>query len=100
MLANRFSLVNQASLVVQLVKNLPAVQETRFDPRVRKMSWGRKWQPTPVFLLGKSHGQRRVCWAIVHGVTKVGHDLVTKQPPPCESPQNEKYSGVFFLKEV
>ena len=22
------------------------------------MPWRRKWQPTPVFLLGKSHGQR------------------------------------------
>ena len=27
------------------------------------------WQPTPVFLLGKSHGQR-TWWAIVHGVAK------------------------------
>ena len=22
------------------------------------MNWRRKWQPTPVFLLGKSYGQR------------------------------------------
>ena len=29
----------------------------RFDPWVRKIVWSRKWQPTPVFLLGKSHGQ-------------------------------------------
>ena len=28
------------------------------DPGVRKILWGRKWQPTPVFLPGKSHGQR------------------------------------------
>ena len=28
-----------------------------FNPRVRKIPWKRKWQPTPVFLLGKSHGQ-------------------------------------------
>ena len=27
-------------------------------PWVRKIPWRRKWQPTPVFLLGKSHGQR------------------------------------------
>ena len=27
-------------------------------PLVRKISWWRKWQPTPVFLPGKSHGQR------------------------------------------
>ena len=30
----------------------------RFDPWIRKLQWSRKWQPTPVFLPGKSHGQR------------------------------------------
>ena len=29
-----------------------------FDPWVIKISWRRKWQPTPVFLPRKSHGQR------------------------------------------
>ena len=28
------------------------------DPWVRKIPWRRKWQPTPVFLPGKSYGQR------------------------------------------
>ena len=31
-----------------------------FDPWVRKVSYRRKWQPTPVFSPGKSHGQRRL----------------------------------------
>ena len=30
----------------------------RFNPWVRKIPWRKKWQPTPVFLPGKSHGQR------------------------------------------
>ena len=30
----------------------------RFDPWAGKIPWRRKWQPTPVFLPGKSHGQR------------------------------------------
>ena len=30
----------------------------RLEPWVRKIPWRRKWQPTPVFLPGKSHGQR------------------------------------------
>ena len=30
----------------------------RFDPWVRKFLEGRKWQATPVFLPGESHGQR------------------------------------------
>ena len=28
-----------------------------FDPWIRKIPWRRKWQPSPVFLPGKSHGQ-------------------------------------------
>ena len=28
------------------------------------------WQPTPVFLPGRSHGQRSLTGYIVHGVTK------------------------------
>ena len=46
-----------AALVAQLVKNLPAMQETRFDAWVRKVPW-RKGQPTPGFLPGKFHGWR------------------------------------------
>ena len=33
------------------------MQETRFDPWVRKNPWRREWLPTPVFLPGESHGQ-------------------------------------------
>ena len=29
-----------------------------FDPWVRKIPWHKKWQPTPVFLPGKFHGQK------------------------------------------
>ena len=38
------------------ISGVPAMQE--FDPWVKKMPWRRKWQPTPVFLPGKSHGQK------------------------------------------
>ena len=41
-----------------MVKNLPALQETRFNPWVGKIPWRRAWQLTPVFLPGESHGQR------------------------------------------
>ena len=40
-------------------KKLPANEgDTKFDPWVRKISWKRKWKPTPTFLPGKSHEQR------------------------------------------
>jgi len=35
-----------------------AMQRPRFNPRVRKIAWSRKWLPTPVFLPGEFHGQR------------------------------------------
>ena len=45
-----------------MVKNLACQCRRRkrrsFDPWIRKIPWNRKWQPTPVFLPGKSHGQR------------------------------------------
>ena len=40
-----------------------------FNPWVKKSPWRRKWQPTPAFLPGKSHGQRS--WVTVHGVARV-----------------------------
>ena len=42
----------------------------RFDPWVRKIPWRKKWQPTPIFLPGRSHGQRSQAGYIVHGATK------------------------------
>ena len=46
-------------------------------PRWGRSSWRRKWQPTPVFLPGKSRGQRSLAsyspWA-----HRVRHNLMTK----------------------
>ena len=59
-----WSIVDWASLIAWSVKNLPAVQacsagrDPTFGPWVGKLPWRRKWQPTPVFLPGESHGQR------------------------------------------
>ena len=39
-----------SSLVAQMVKNLPAMQETQIPSLGQKIPWSRKWQPTPVFL--------------------------------------------------
>ena len=46
------------SLLDQMVKCLPTVRESVFDPWVGKIPSRRKWQPTPVLLLGKSQGRR------------------------------------------
>ena len=58
-----------ASLVIQMVKSSPAMQETRFNPWVEKIPWRRKWLSTPVFLPGEFHGQKSL-----EGSQRVGHD--------------------------
>ena len=57
-----------ASLVAQTVKRLPAMREPRLDPWVGKIPGRRKWQSTPVFLPGKSHG-----WRSLVGYSPCGH---------------------------
>ena len=32
----------------------------KFNPWVGKIPWRQEWQPTPVFLPGKSHGHRNL----------------------------------------
>ena len=41
-----------------MVKKLPAMQETSFDPWVGKIPCQRERQPTPIFFPGIAHGQR------------------------------------------
>ena len=45
-------------VVAQMVKTPPANAGDMDLIPVRKISWGRKWPPTPTFLYGESHGQR------------------------------------------
>ena len=49
-----------ASLMAQMVKHLPAMQETWVESLGWKIPWVREWLPTPVFLPGKFHGQRNL----------------------------------------
>ena len=48
----------------------PACQcrRRRFDPWVGKIPWKKKWQPTPVFLPGKSHEQRSLADCRLQGL--------------------------------
>ena len=48
----------QASLVAQMVKSLPAMQETWVRALAQKDPLEKGMTPTPVFLPGESHGQR------------------------------------------
>ena len=56
-----------------MVKNPPAsggdAREVGLIPRLGGFRRSRKWQPTPVLLPGKFHGQRSLL-ARVHAITK------------------------------
>ena len=41
-----------------MVKRLPVMWETRVQSLGQEYPWRRKWQPIPVLLPGKFHGQR------------------------------------------
>ena len=56
-----------------MVKNLPPSAKTW----VQSLGW--EWKPTPVFLPGKIHGQRRLAGCSPWSHKRVRHNLVTKQ---------------------
>ena len=73
------------------VKNPPATagdtRDTGFGPWVRKIPWSRKGQPTPIFLPGKFHGQRRLA-GYSPWVSKSQTQLGTHtHPPATEQPE-------------
>ena len=58
--------------------NLVQCRGPGFNPWVWKISWRRKWQPTPVPLPGKSKGRRSLVGYIQSmGSQRVGHDWAT-----------------------
>ena len=70
----------RASLVAQLVKNLSAVKETGSIPGLGRSPGGGNGNPLQYSCL--ENPMNRGAWqATVHGVARVGHNLVTKPPP-------------------
>ena len=55
-----------------LIKSLPA---NAGDTWIGKIPWKRKWQPTPVFLPGKSHGQRSLEGYSPQGHKSIRHNI-------------------------
>ena len=48
--------------------------EANFNPWFGKIPWRREWLPTPIFLPGESHGQRRLVGSGPLGHKRVRHD--------------------------
>ena len=63
-----------ASLVAQMVKNLPPMQESQVRSLGQKVPWKREWQPTPVFLPGEFHGHRSLAGYSPWGSQRIRHN--------------------------
>ena len=82
--------------MAQKVKNLPAMQETRVDPWVRKIPWRRERQPTPVFLPRKFQGQRSLaCYSPWGHRVRLTHTQC--QGPLWPLAQKKKQNKEVFL---
>ena len=65
-----------------VVKNPPCqCRRHGFDAWVDKIPWRKKWQPTHVFLAGKSHGQRSLGELQFMGSQRVRHNLAMERAP-------------------
>ena len=76
-----------ASQVAHWVKDLPAMQEMQAvvgSIPGSEILWKRAWQPTPVFLPEKFHGQRSLAGYSPWGQKRAGHNLATKQQPEVD----------------
>ena len=67
------------SLVAQPKRICLPNRRPGFKPWAGKIPWRRKWQPTPVILLGKSYGQRSLVGYSPWGHKWVRNDWATKE---------------------
>ena len=78
---------NRASLVAQVVKNLPAMRETWIQS-LGWEDWRRAQQPTPVFVPGESPWTEKPGGLQSMGLQRVRHDWATKH---STAPQKWSY---------
>ena len=70
-----------------------------FDPWVRKIPQRRKWQHTPVFLLGKSHGQRSLEGYIQWGCKELNERAHTHTHTSIHFRQNQSWGDCKISRE-
>ena len=95
--------------VMRKAVNLPPAVDFRvhfsFQAEVKLPLWRRKWQPTPVFLPGESHGQRSPAgdgpWGRRESDTteaiKHAHKLSQLAPSPCDRSKVVEARAHFWM---
>ena len=74
-----------------------AIWDTKFDPWVGKIPWRRKWQPTPVFLPGESHGWRSLVGCRPWGVKEL--DMAEHTHTHTDTHTGLKYSSRYLTQQ-
>ena len=87
---------NQASLLAQQRRIHLPMQTTWVQSLGWEGPWRRKWQPPPVFLPEKSHGQRSRVGCSPWGQKRVRHDLATKQQTTIIMEKNMKKEYMYI----
>ena len=70
-----------------------------FDPWVGKIPWSRKWQPTPVFLPGKSHEQWRLASYSLRG-HRESDTTEQLSTDACIVGRDQQPRPIFLLSEL
>ena len=92
---------DRAFLVSQLVRNLPAVQESLNSiPGLGRSPVEGNGKPLQYSCLEKTHGQRSLVWATAHGIARARHNLATTPPPQHIYKYLRERSKNVTLKEI
>ena len=73
------------------------MQEIQFQSLGQEDSRRKKWEPTPVFYPGKSHGQRNMVGYSPWGYRRVRHDLTSSQE---DWPSNLKHRSILGHRKI
>ena len=68
----------------------------RFNPWVRKIPWRKKWQPIPVFLSGKFHGQR----CLAGYSPKCCKELDITEATECTHTHTQTHRMLMAIKDI
>ena len=68
-----------------------------FEPWIREIPWRRKWQPTPIFLPAKSHGQRSLVGYCNKSLAQLSDATTTTFIPYSTQPAPQPSQDYFLV---
>ena len=88
------------SMVKSTLANAGDAKRREFQPWVGKIPWRRKWQPTPVFWLGKSHGERSQVGYSPRGRKELDMTEPMSTHTSCATSWNKQWINIIKSKGI